>query len=169
MAKIVYVTGGQRSGKSSFAQQMVENLSENPLYLATARCWDSEFEKRIERHKADRGEKWTNVEKEKNLSELNLEGRVVLMDCVTLWITNIYCDNNFDAEKSLKEAKADWAEFIKQDFTLVVVSNEIGMGVIPADSSTRAFVDMQGWLNQYIASTADEVYAMFSGISVKIK
>ncbi len=169
MREIIYVSGGQRSGKSRFAQEMVESLSSEPHYLATARCWDEEFAKRIKRHQDDRGAHWVNIEEQRNISSLNLSGKVVMMDCVTLWITNIYVDNNYDTEKSLAEAKEEWDRFIEQDFTLVVISNEIGMGVIPMDSSTRAFVDLQGWINQYIAASADSAYTLISGIPLKIK
>lgn len=169
MREIIYVSGGQRSGKSRFAQEMVERLSCEPHYLATARCWDEEFAKIIKRHQDDRGAHWVNIEEQINISSLNLSGRVVMMDCVTLWITNIYVDNQYDAEKSLAEAKEEWDKFIEQDFTLVVISNEIGMGVIPMDSSTRAFVDLQGWINQYIAASADSAYTLISGIPLKIK
>lgn len=169
MRNIIYITGGQRSGKSRFSLNMAEKLSPNPVYLATARRWDEEFCKRIAHHQAERGEHWTNIEENKKLSILELSGRVVMMDCVTLWLTNIFFDNDYNLENSLIEAKSEWDAFIKQDFTLIVVSNEIGMGVIPIDKSTRAFVDLQGWINQHIANCADTVYAMFSGIPVKIK
>lgn len=169
MSRIIYITGGQRSGKSSFAQNMAEELSENPTYLATAKCWDEEFERRIERHKASRGEHWRNVEELRYISKLELDGEVVLMDCVTLWLTNIFGDCEFNTQRALEEAKREWDLFIKRDFTLIVVSNEIGMGVIPMESATRAFVDLQGWMNQYIAASADDVYMMVSGIHMKIK
>ncbi len=169
MSKIIYITGGQRSGKSSFAQKMAENLSETPVYLATAKCWDDEFRKRIERHQSDRGEHWTNIEEQIYISEIGITGRVILMDCVTLWATNIFTENDFDTEKSLALAKAEWDRFIKSDNTIIVVSNEIGLGVIPAEASVRRFVDLQGWINQYIAKSADQVYFMVSGIPQKIK
>ncbi len=169
MRKVIYISGGQRSGKSDFAQNMAEQLSSNPIYLATAKCWDKEFEKRIERHKASRGEHWTNIEEERYISKLELEGKVVLMDCVTLWLTNIFCGCNFDMQLSLSEAKKEWDRFLEKDFTVIVVSNEIGMGVIPMDGSTRAFVDLQGWMNQHVAASADDVYTMISGIPLKIK
>ncbi len=169
MRRIIYISGGQRSGKSDFAQRMAEELSDNPTYLATAKCWDKEFEKRIERHKASRGEHWCNIEQEHYISQLELEGRVVLMDCVTLWLTNIFSDCNYDLEASLAEAKHEWNLFIQKEFTVIVVSNEIGMGVIPMERSSRAFVDLQGWMNQYIAASADDVYTMISGIPLRIK
>ncbi|MFI3288686.1 MAG: bifunctional adenosylcobinamide kinase/adenosylcobinamide-phosphate guanylyltransferase [Rikenellaceae bacterium] len=169
MREIIYVSGGQRSGKSNFAQSMAEGLSEKPIYLATAKCWDKEFESRIAHHKASRGERWESIEEQIRISNHTLTGRVVMMDCVTLWLTNIFCECEYNTEKSLKEAKAEWAKFIDQDFTLIVVSNEIGMGVIPMESSTRAFVDLQGWMNQHIAASSDTVYTLISGIPLKLK
>lgn len=169
MREIIYISGGQRSGKSSYAQSMTDKMSDNPVYLATAKCWDKEFEKRIERHQASRGEKWENIEEQIEISKHNFNGRVVMMDCVTLWLTNIFCECEYDTDRSLEMAKAEWAKFIDQDFTLIVVSNEIGLGVIPMEKSTRAFVDLQGWMNQHIAATADTVYTMISGIPLKLK
>ncbi len=166
---IIYISGGQRSGKSDFAQAMAEGMSEKPIYLATAKCWDEEFERRIERHKASRGERWESIEELIEISKYDLSGRVVMMDCVTLWLTNILCECEYNTEESLRIAKAEWARFIDQEFTLIVVSNEIGMGVVPMDRSTRAFVDLQGWMNQHIAASADEVYTLISGVPLKLK
>lgn len=169
MRKIIYITGGQRSGKSRLAQRMAEELSSDPIYLATARVWDEEFEKRIERHKTDRGEHWGCIEELINISKHDLTGKVVLMDCVTLWLTNIFTENDFKVQSSLEFARKEWNSFIQQDFTVIVVSNEIGLGVIPAEAGTRSFVDLQGWTNQHIASTSDEAYLTCSGIPIRIK
>ncbi|MDO5663823.1 MAG: bifunctional adenosylcobinamide kinase/adenosylcobinamide-phosphate guanylyltransferase [Bacteroidia bacterium] len=169
MRKIIFITGGQRSGKSSFAQGLAESLSANPCYLATARHWDEDFKERIRRHQADRGDMWTTLEEEKLLSNHNLNGKTVLMDCVTLWLTNIFHDNEYKLNLSLDEAKREWSKFIEQDFTLIVVSNEIGMSLHASNEMSRHFTDLQGWMNQHIATTADEVYFIVSGIPVKIK
>ncbi|GET35220.1 adenosylcobinamide kinase/adenosylcobinamide phosphate guanyltransferase [Prolixibacter bellariivorans] len=169
MANVIFITGGQRSGKSSFAQQKAEELAPGPVYVATARVWDEEFRQRIQRHQHDRGPHWTTIEEEKYLSQPDLTGRVVVLDCVTLWLTNFFVDNDFNTEQSLEQAKAEWKQLIEQDFTLLVVSNEIGMGIIPDKEMTRHFADLQGWMNQFIARTANEVYLMVSGIPVKIK
>lgn len=169
MAQITFITGGVRSGKSSFAQQMAESASANPVYLATARVWDEDFRRRIQRHQNDRGPHWTNIEEEKQLSACKVDGQTVLLDCITLWLTNIFFDNQFDADRSLEEAKAEWNRFVQKDMNLIVVSNELGMGVHPAEEPARKFADLQGWMNQYIAQQAGEVFLMISGISVKIK
>jgi adenosylcobinamide kinase/adenosylcobinamide-phosphate guanylyltransferase len=169
MRKIILITGGQRSGKSSYAQRLAENLSVDPVYLATARRWDDDFKARINRHQADRSETWQTIEEEKELSRHNLSKKTVLLDCITLWLNNIFFDNEFRLNLSLEAAKAEWDRFIEQDFTLIVVSNEIGMSMHAPDESSRHFADLQGWINQHIAKTADEVYFIVSGIPMKIK
>ncbi len=169
MAQITFITGGARSGKSSFAQQMAEEQNPNPVYLATARVWDEDFRLRIERHRNDRGPHWINIEEEKQLSACKVEGQTVLLDCITLWLTNIFFDNQFDIDRSLGEAKAEWDRFVQKGLNLIVVSNELGMGVHPVEESARKFADLQGWMNQHIARQANEVFLMISGIPVKIK
>ncbi len=169
MAKITLITGGQRSGKSSFAQNKALELSENPVYLATSRIWDTDFEQRIKRHKSDRGEEWENIEEEKQLEHLKLENKTIVLDCITLWLTNIFHDNKYNLEKSLSEAKIIWTELIKKDCTLIVVSNELGMGMHAETEVGRKFTDLQGWMNQHIANLADEVILMVSGIPMTVK
>ena len=102
---ITFITGGQRSGKSRYAQKLAEENSANPVYLATARKWDAEFEARIERHKADRGKKWRTIELERFNGNIDFSGETVVMDCVTLWLNNIFFDNQFNVEISLKQAR----------------------------------------------------------------
>lgn len=169
MKEIIFVTGGQRSGKSRYAQSLAESMSNKPVYLATARRWDEDFENRIRRHQADRGEQWETIEKDKEISSLDLSGKTVLLDCITLWLTNIFHDNGYDLNKSVEEAKAEWSKFADQDFRLIVVSNEIGMCLHAPDEVSRHFTDLQGWVNQHIATHADKVVAMISGIPLQLK
>ena len=166
---IVLVTGGQRSGKSKYAERLALSLAPNPVYLATARVWDDEFRQRVLRHQADRGPEWTNIEEEKYLSHHNLNGRVVVIDCVTLWGTNFFFDNDSNVEKSLTELKEEFNRLTQQEAYLIFVTNEIGLGGVSPDPVQRKFTDLQGWLNQHIASRADEVVLMVSGIPMKIK
>ncbi len=169
MAKVIFITGGQRSGKSSFAMQKALELTDQPVYLATSRIWDNDFKNRVDRHKNDRTENWVNIEEEKSISKHDLTGKTVVLDCITLWLTNFFSDNNFDADKSLEEAKTEWNKFIDQDFTVFVISNEIGMGVHAETEGARKFTDLQGWMNQHIAKHANEVILMVSGIPLKVK
>lgn len=166
---IVLVTGGQRSGKSGYAQKLALSLTANPVYLATSRVWDEEFRERVLRHQADRGPEWTNIEEEKYLSRHDLNGHVVVIDCVTLWGTNFFFDNEGDTNRSLGELKEEFNKFTEQDAYLIFVTNEIGLGGVSPDAVQRRFTDLQGWLNQYIASRADEVVLMVSGIPMKVK
>mgnify|MGYP005953472887 CR=1 FL=1 len=167
--RIILVTGGQRSGKSGYAQRLALELSDCPVYMATSRVWDEEYRKRIERHQRDRGPQWTNIEEEKQLSRHQLSGRTVLIDCVTLWCTNFFFDVNADTDSALEAAKEEFDRFTKQDATFIFVTNEIGMGATSDNEIQRKFTDMQGWMNQYIAEYADEVWLMVSGIEVKVK
>lgn len=169
MKKIILITGGQRSGKSSYAEKLALSLSPNPVYLATSRIWDEEHRKRIERHKANRGKEWMNIEEEKELSRHNFIGRIVLIDCVTLWATNFFFDLQSDVELSLAALKREFDDLTDQDAQFIFVTNELGMGEMPQNELQRKFTDLQGWFNQYIASKADDVYLMVSGIPVKIK
>jgi len=169
MRKIIFITGGQRSGKSRYAQKSALSLSDHPVYLATAHIWDEDFQARVQRHKDDRGEEWETIEEEVNISQLQLDSKVVLLDCVTLWLTNIYVQSQYDPDVTLEKSKKEWSSFKEKDFTLLVVSNEIGMGVHAENEASRKFADLQGWMNQQIAADADEAYLMVSGIPVKIK
>ena len=193
MKKIILITGGERSGKSRFAEQLALCLSDHPVYLATARIWDEEFNVRVERHRKRRGPQWTNIEEEKLLSRHRLEGRTVVIDCLTLWATNFFFDYRPDPENrqnmlqdttmerqqaeeglrqveyALQNVKREFLRFTDQDATFIFVTNEIGMGGVSANDVQRRFTDLLGWTNQFVASQADEVYLMVSGIPVKIK
>ena len=169
MATVYYVTGGQRSGKSSYAQNLALKLSPQPVYLATSRIWDQDHQQRIERHQADRNEQWVNIEEEKYISKHNLDKQVVVMDCVTLWLTNFFSDTQYNTDQSLQEAKAEFDLLIQQDFTLIIISNEIGMGLHAETEGGRKFTDLQGWMNQYIAQKSNHAILMVSGIPVTIK
>ena len=169
MSKLIFISGGQRSGKSRYAQELALKLSPNPIYLATARIWDHDFAQRIERHKKDRGANWRNLEIEKYISKANIEGETVLLDCIMLWLNNFFFDHKNEIEPTLEEAKNEWDAFIKKGNDIIVVSNEIGMGGHGENEIARKFIDLLGWMNQYIARIADEAYLMISGIAVKIK
>ena len=169
MKKIILITGGQRSGKSTKAEELALNLSDNPVYVATAKVWDEEFRERVRRHQERRGPQWTNIEEEIHLSRHDLTGRVVVIDCVTLWLTNFFFANDSNVDKSLELAKEEFDQFTSPDATYIFVTNEIGLGGVSENALQRRFADLQGWMNQYIAQKADEVILMVSGIAVKIK
>lgn len=182
MGKIILVTGGQRSGKSTYAEEKTLALagSGKAIYMATSRIWDDEFAKRVQIHKNRRGEQWHNIEEEKYLHKHNVSGFPVLIDCVTLWATNFYFDSiqesengctndNISIESILKQIKDEFEKFTAQEATFIFVTNEIGLGGVSENRVQRQFTDLLGWLNQYIASKADEVFFMVSGIPMRIK
>ncbi|MBR3304003.1 MAG: bifunctional adenosylcobinamide kinase/adenosylcobinamide-phosphate guanylyltransferase [Bacteroidales bacterium] len=186
MKKIILITGGARSGKSSYAEnlacEIAQNLGKGPIYIATAHIWDSEFAHRVELHKQRRGAQWKNIEEEIYLSKIDIEGSVALIDCVTLWCTNFYyqMQQEIGEERNavkraealqgvLEKIKSEFNSFTTQDGVFIFVTNEIGCGGVSTNTAQREFTDLQGWVNQYIAAKADEVIMMVSGISVKIK
>ena len=168
MSKIILITGGQRSGKSRYAEELALNLADSPVYVATAHVWDEEFRERVRRHQERRGPQWTNIEEEKYLSRHDLTGRVAVIDCVTLWLTNFFFENQ-DVDNTLEAVKREFDQFTAHDGTYIFVTNEIGSGGVSVDAVQRRFTDLQGWMNQYIASHADEVILMVSGIPVTVK
>jgi adenosylcobinamide kinase/adenosylcobinamide-phosphate guanylyltransferase len=164
-----FITGGERSGKSRYAQQLALRLSNSPVYLATARRWDEDFEKRIQRHVSERDERWTNIEEQVELHTAIPAHAIVVIDCITLWLTNIFAAYKGNIDESLVKAKHVFDELRKANATLIIISNEIGMGVHASSESGRKFVELQGWINQHIAAGAEEVVLMVSGIPMLIK
>ncbi|HEX9513769.1 MAG TPA: bifunctional adenosylcobinamide kinase/adenosylcobinamide-phosphate guanylyltransferase [Puia sp.] len=167
--EIIFITGGARSGKSRYAQELALQLSANPVYVATARNWDGDFQDRIRRHRQERDDRWSSIEEEKQISRLDLRGKVAVIDCVTLWITNFFIDLKNDIDAVLDACKKEIDELYRQDAVLLIISNEIGMGVHAETEIGRKFTDLQGWMNQYIAAKADKVILMVSGIPLTIK
>lgn len=167
--QIILITGGARSGKSTYAEKLALSLSDTPVYMATARIWDEEFRQRVAAHRQRRGPEWTNIEEDKCLSRHILTDRVVLIDCVTLWCTNFFFDLNADTQAALDALKKEFDQLTRQNATFIFVTNEIGMGEVSQNKIQRKFTDLQGWTNQYIAARADKVICMISGIPLQIK
>jgi adenosylcobinamide kinase/adenosylcobinamide-phosphate guanylyltransferase len=166
---IQLITGGARSGKSNYAQQLALSLTEDPVYIATAKIWDDDFGARVKRHQQDRGPEWTNIEEQLYVSLLPLEGRVAVIDCVTLWLTNFFMQHKQDVDTALYSIQQEINALNKKNATIIIVTNEIGMGVHADSDIGRKFTDLQGWANQYIAQRAQKVVLMVSGIPVTIK
>lgn len=170
MTRVLLITGGQRSGKSQYAEQLALSLSPNPIYVATARVFDEEFRQRVALHQARRGPQWTNIEEEKELARHNFSQCVVLVDCLTLWATNFFFDLNESTEQALLALREQLeALFAQKEVTYIFVTNELGLGGVSPNATQRRFTDLQGSLNQIVAQRADEVTLMVSGIPVRIK
>lgn len=172
MAKeIILITGGARSGKSSYAEQRARELGPRRLYIATAEAKDEEMRQRIEEHKRRRGNEWVTIEEPIELAETFLAQRAqtdcALVDCLTLWISNLLLqyDRRFVEEKlgQLLETAS------RLDFHLVFVTNEVGSGIVPDNPLARQFRDLSGWANQRIAAAANEVLLVVAGIPMIVK
>jgi len=166
---IHYITGGERSGKSSYAQDLALSLSGNPKYIATSRVWDGDHQKRIDRHVNDRDNRWKSVEEEKEISKYINKDETVVIDCVTLWLTNYFVDTKNDIEQCLTLAKEEFDKLIGMEANIIIISNEIGMGVHAQTEVGRKFTELQGWVNQHIAKKADKATFMVSGIPLELK
>lgn len=169
MSYIHLITGGERSGKSTYAESEALRLSGQPVYLATARIWDEEFRQRILRHQERRGPEWTNIEEDIRLSKHDFTGRVVLIDCITLWATNYFFDMQQDVDQALEALKKEFDTLVQQDATFIFVTNELGMGGMSESRTQRLFTQLQGWMNQYVAARADRVTLMVSGLPLTVK
>jgi len=168
---ICFITGGARSGKSAYAQAAALAISECPLYLATAVDMpeDPEFAQRIARHRQDRDQRWSCIEEPLEFSALDLDHRVVVIDCVTLWLSNLLEKHLQDADQALSDLQHQVDLLAERQGEFFIISNEIGMGVHASSALARKFTDLQGWANQYIAAKADRVIFMVSGIPLPVK
>jgi adenosylcobinamide kinase/adenosylcobinamide-phosphate guanylyltransferase len=169
MTTLTFITGGARSGKSRYAQELALQRSPQPVYVATARIWDADFMERIDRHRKQRGPEWVSLEEEKQLSRLPLAGKVVVIDCITLWITNFFSDAHYNVEACLEACQQELDKLLQLDTDLIIISNEIGMGLHADTESGRKFTDLHGWINQYIAARANRVIFMISGVPLTVK
>ncbi len=170
--KLFFITGGARSGKSAYAEKLAQGIAGKRAYLATAQALDAEMAAKIEKHRKDRSSAWDTYEEPLAVADLlrKISGRyqVVLLDCLTLWLSNIMAHTDGDGAvlqgmDGLVKALSDFQG------TCIVVSNEVGLGIVPDNAMARRFRDFAGMLNQKIAQSADEVYFTASGIPMKIK
>lgn len=167
----VLVTGGARSGKSRFAERMA-GAFQRVVYLATAEGLDEEMRRRIESHRHYRPSHWTTVEEPLSilprLTEAARESDLVLLDCITLWISNQLCRERSDREiEGEVERLAEWTA--DQPGRLILVSNEVGAGIVPGNPLSRRFRDLTGLANQRLAASATHVYWLVAGIPNRIK
>ena len=169
MSYIHLITGGERSGKSTYAESEALRLSESPVYLATARVWDEEFRQRILRHQERRGPEWTNIEEDIRPSRHDFTGRVVLIDCITLWATNYFFDMQQDVDQALEALKKEFDTLVQQDATFIFVTNELGMGGMSESRTQRLFTQQQVWMNQHVAARAVRVTLLDSGLPLTVK
>lgn len=169
------ILGGARSGKSRFAEKIAHETGKEVVYIATATSQDDEMQDRIDRHKSDRPEHWITVEEPLELAQVvqhySGDNVCILIDCLTLWLTNILMQESDIG--SLESYKTDLLEVLTlcldSSSSVVLVSNEVGQGIVPLGELSRRFVDEAGWLHQDIAAIADQVTFVVAGLPMKIK
>jgi adenosylcobinamide kinase/adenosylcobinamide-phosphate guanylyltransferase len=170
--KIIFITGGARSGKSAFAEKLAAGLPGKRAYLATAQALDAEMVARIEHHRKRRGDAWDTYEEPLAVSELvrKLAGRyqVLLLDCMTLWLSNVMARTASDEDIG---GRVDDLTAALREFggVVLLVSNEVGLGIVPDNALARRFRDLAGFANQQAARASDEAYLIASGMPVRIK
>ena len=173
------ILGGARSGKSWYALELGKGLSEDRVFVATAQGFDEGMRERIARHRADRDESWRTLEEHVEISEVIerecREGRVVVLDCLTLWLNNLMLadrDVESDIERlveSLEGLTVPPPNPLLKEGELILVSNEIGLGLVPDTELGREFRDLHGRMNQRVASVCDRVLFMVAGLPVGVK
>ncbi len=188
MAEITLITGGTRSGKSSFAQNMAERISTEKdlqrIFIATSPSLDSEMEERIKRHKEERaGKGWKTIEEERNIlsaitdeipRKIENKTAVVLLDCITLWINNLLYraekeGRTIDDSTIYKKSAETAQQMLSLEHRFILVSNEVGLGIVPDNAAARRYRDLVGTANQCLASFAEEVILVSCGLPLYLK
>lgn len=185
MSEIIFVTGGSRSGKSRFAEKTVAKMGNEIAYIATAVVTDKDMAERIKKHQQARPQSWQTIEKYHGFAELSQveqsKADAFILDCITIMITNLMMDSGLDFDKATVEQIGELEGDIQKEIealliwvrennrNIVIVSNEVGLGLVPEYRMGSIFRDIAGKMNQLIAEQANQVYFVVSGIPVKIK
>lgn len=172
MSNIIFITGGARSGKSNFAVKLANESKGKVAFIATASAGDDEMKERITRHKESRPKEWITVEEPLDLAkaiERVYDHDLLIIDCITLYLTNLFCNGIIDEDKILDNIKKMLESAESFHGTIIIISNELGMGIVPENRMARDFRDVAGRANQMIAEVANKVFVCFSGIPVQIK
>lgn len=173
MGRLIFVVGGARCGKSKFANRLAARMSDEVVYIATGQGLDQEMKDRIRQHRRYRRRDWKTLEEPQDLVGAidrirSKEKALLLIDCLTLWISNLLCSG-----KRMSQIRKSARELLKklraQDKNAIIVSNEVGFGIVPDNEMARTFIDLKGRINQMVAKDADEVYLLVSGLPVRIK
>lgn len=177
-SNLFLVLGGTRSGKSDFAEKFIASKGEKILYIATAACLDKEMERRIKKHRANRSDKWDTIEEQLKVADVIKHNAVnydaILLDCLTLFISNMMCSSSIEdcgkLEQEILQEISQLAEEAEQGCCpIIVVSSEVGLGLVPDNSLGRLYRDILGKANQILAAKSQEVYLVVAGIPISLK
>lgn len=174
MGKLTLILGGARSGKSDHGERLAQSLTEDVLFVATAQPFDDEMAERITRHQAQRPDHWRTVEAPTEIAAaVDGEARVVLVDCMTLLVSNLLMVLGDDLERAGEVVSAELDALLAQidanDQHWIIISNEVGLGIVPVNRLTRTYRDELGRANQRLAAAADEVILMVAGLPMVVK
>lgn len=173
--KLVFITGAARSGKSYFAEKMAAELEGEVIYIATCVPGDDEMKERVARHQARRPNNWHTIEEAFDpvqvIEQMDGAGRIFLLDCVTLLVSNLILqpDAKWGEELILGRISSLAKAGYESAAHVIIVSNEVGWGIVPGDPLSRTYRDIIGRANQILASCADQAYATISGIPIELK
>ena len=173
MREIIFILGGCRSGKSRYAVKLAEGFAgDRKIYIATADPGDDEMKQRIEQHQKERSKSWTTIEEPillpEAIDENSPKSDLILVDCLTLWISNILLETN-NMDNTSKHIERLIQSLANVKCPVILVSNEVGTGIVPENALARRFRDVAGHVNQNVAACSDKVIWMAAGIPVKIK
>lgn len=173
--KVVFIIGGARSGKSRFAQELAKKMSQKVLFIATGQALDEEMKARIEEHKKSRPSSWRTLELSEGLGKCLKaqigDAEVVIVDCLTLLVSNLFSgEDTAQSEKRVMSEIESLLDCINNfPASFVIVSNEVGMGIVPENRLARYYRDLLGKVNQLVAEKADDIYLMVAGIPLRLK
>ncbi len=170
MGKRILITGGIKSGKSRFALKIAREIEDrDKVFIATGRPIDREMQDKIEKHQKERGSEFKTIEEPTRLGAVlkTMDPSVVILDCLTLWLSNLY----FEVSETEKSSEIEGLMTALKEFKgdLIIVTNEVGLGIIPGDQTSRDYQAELGSINQKVAEICDEVYVLISGIPLRIK
>ncbi len=170
--RLTLILGGARSSKSALAQRLAASRGKAVLFVATAEAGDAEMAARIAKHRAERPAHWKTIEEPRAVARALAQAEpmsIAVLDDVTLWVTNLLLATDAGWEVALRELEAVLAWYRAHEVELIVVSNEVGLGIVPADELSRTFREWLGWFNQRLAAEANQVYWMVAGLAIDMK
>jgi len=171
MSKLIFITGPVRSGKSNFAVNLAKKSKKKIIFIATCKPVDTEMKERIKKHQQQRPKEWITIEEEIDLGSVLRKiskDKLIIIDCITLWVSNLFF-HNFN-EKEILKIVNDLISIIKRKgLSVIIVSNEVGWGIVPNNKIARNFRDIMGIIHQKISESSNEIYLLVSGIPIKLK
>ncbi|MCM8785672.1 MAG: bifunctional adenosylcobinamide kinase/adenosylcobinamide-phosphate guanylyltransferase [Candidatus Omnitrophica bacterium] len=168
MGKIIFITGPVRSGKSRFAVKIAKEKFKNVVFIATGKPIDDEMKERIKKHKESRPKEWKTIEEEIDIENFIKNGNAYIIDCLTTWITNLIV-NGYKEKEIIRKVEKLIENIRKTNSSAIIISNEVGWGIVPENKLARDFRDIIGNIHQIIVEKSDIFYLIVAGVPLKLK